>query len=152
FKGTVQVSTKPQDPDQKVALKSVSAGIDLSISDGALSSIGFDVGGSFKLFDLTVSTVGTSRQPFTFEYNLAEKQFWISGGLELDFSGNKLVADFGTVTSPGIIIKDGVLTDLNASLTIDVESKSNNKLNGLQLYTTSPNGLQFIYNRKDHQF
>src|SRR5262249_57761879 len=58
----------------------------------------------------------------------------------------------GTQTSPGLIINDGVLTDLNASIIVDAKSTSNNKLNGLHFYTVGPNGLQFIYSRDKDQF
>jgi hypothetical protein len=142
FGGGVAVTTKPQDAGGNVALKSVQAGLDASVVNGQLNSFGFDVKGTFQIFDLTVSTVGSSGQPFTFQYNKDNQQYELSGGLELDFNDNEIIADFGTINTPGILIQDGQLTHLSTTLT------GSFTLAGAKI---TSNGLTFQYDRAHDQ-
>ena len=73
--GDVRVTTKAQGAGQKVALNSVQLGVNASLVDGQLNTFGFDASGSFQVFGLTVSTVGGSGQPFTFQYSKTNQQY-----------------------------------------------------------------------------
>jgi hypothetical protein len=145
FGGDVKVTTKPQGPDQKVALSNLQAGINAAVVEGKLDTFGFDVGASvsFPLLGVSVSTVGSSGQPFTFHYNTANQEFELSGGLEVDFNDSKVITDFGTVTSPGILIQGGQLTQLNATVSGDLN---------LERFSAHTNGLTFQYDRASDQF
>jgi hypothetical protein len=143
FGGDVKVTTKPQDTSGNVALNNVQAGLRAAVVNGQLDQFGFDVSASCQIFGLTVSTVGSSGQPFTFEYNLATQEFELSGGLNLQFNGDTVTADFGTAAQPGIVIQNGQLTHLNATVS------GNLTLFGASI--SSP-GLTFQYDRVSDQF
>src|SRR5262249_8390955 len=99
--GDVTVTTQAQGTNSTVALNSVAFGLNAPIVDGDLTAFGFEASGSFTIFGLTVKVAGGSNQPFAFQYDTAQKQFELSGGLELDFNTNKIIADFGTLSAPG---------------------------------------------------
>ncbi|MBX9623119.1 MAG: FG-GAP-like repeat-containing protein, partial [Gemmataceae bacterium] len=141
--GGVTVTNTPE-PGGKAALNNLGANIVASITDGVLSQFEFNVTGSFTLFEtLTVSTIPTS--PLFFEYKLPSatdpsKYFRIGGGLQLQFSGQTIAADFGTEAAPGIVITNGRLTSLDATFSADL------KVKGVTLQTDpAPNGLALTY-------
>ena len=149
FGGTVTVTSTAQ-PTGKVALQNVSAGIDLSIVAGELTQVEFNLGGSFQIAGLTVSTVANN--PFFFQYKLPTgtdptKYFQLGGGLQLQFNGNTVAADFGTEAAPGIIISGGQLQTLQATFSADLT------IFGAKLTTDpAPAGLTFVYNRANDQY
>src|SRR5262249_23583969 len=89
----------------------------------------------------TVSTV--QGQPLSFNYNLQQDQYEIAGGLQLEFSDNFILADFGSSSAPGIIIADGQLTQLSGTVSGTIE---------LAKATISSQGLTVCYNRDQDQF
>src|SRR5262249_53134849 len=101
FSGDVTVSTEAE-PGKTATLNNVGAGINATIKNGVLTNFGFDVTGSFSFHGLTVSVLGGSSQKFSFQYDTNLKQFELGGGLQLEFHGNTLTADFGQQTAPGI--------------------------------------------------
>jgi hypothetical protein len=148
FEGDVKVTTKPQPTSGKVALNSVQVGLQASVVDGQLHQFGFDVSGSFTILGVTVSTVGSSGQPFTFKYNFANQQYELSGGLQVQLDpNNQVTANFVSPTGgPGIVIQNGHLASLDASVSGQLT------LGGASLSTTGPTGLAFHYVKDSDQF
>src|SRR5262249_48164999 len=115
--------------------------LNLTVADGTVTELGFDISGSFTIFSLTVSTV--QGQPLSFNYNLQQDQYEIAGGLQLEFSDNFILADFGSSSAPGIIIAAGQLTQLSGTVSGTIE---------LAKATISSQGLTVCYNRDQDQF
>ncbi len=116
FSGDVKVTTPTQGSGAD-GLNNVGFGLNATIHDGMLKSFGFGFTGSFTFLGLTVSAVGGSGQGFSFQYDTAQQQFEIGGGLQVDFEGKQQITfDFGSQTAPGIIIKGGQVQSFNGSV------------------------------------
>jgi hypothetical protein len=125
FGGTVYLTTPVQGIDKKAALDNVSATLELSVSPGKPGkdiSLSFGLGGSFKIFDLDVSTV--NGQPLSFSYDTTtqdQHKYEIQGGLQLEFNGNTIAATLDDgMGGPGILIENGQLTQFNAVFNSDI--------------------------------
>jgi hypothetical protein len=143
FGGTVLLSSQPDDLKEK-ALRDISAGLKLTVSDGQVTQLGFGIDLGFRLYSLQVSTV--QDQPLAFDYSFDKQQFELSGGVQLKFSDNTITADFGNLNKPGLIIKDGLLQQFDASI------KGTFHIAGATLSAAGPDGLELIYNRTKRQF
>ncbi len=139
FSGSVTLSSPAQDSG-KFALQNVTGQLNLTVADDPkgleLTGLGIAVGGSFKIFDVSVST--PAAQPLSFTYDASQDQFKVGGDLNVDFNGNTLQVNLGSTSSTGIIFQQGVLTQFNGYVTADFS------LFGVKVIT---NGLTFMYIR-----
>ena len=139
FSGTVMVTSAAQDSGSP-ALKGVAAQLNLTVSDDAdglhLAGIGIAAAGDFRIFGVDVSA--PAAQPLSFQYNMAQDQYQVGGALNLHIKGNTVLLNLGTTSSPGIILKGGVLTQFNGYVAADFT------LFGVSVAT---NGLTFTYKR-----
>ena len=131
-------------------LNNVGAGINATIQDGELTAFGFDAKGSFTFHGLTVSILGGSGQGFSFQYDFEQKQFELGGGLQLQFNGDTLIADFGSQTAPGIIIKDSQAQTLDASIIITMQRTK--RLPAYHLLPPAPTACRSIYDQDMDEF
>ena len=110
----------------------------LLIQSGAVSSVTFGLTGSFTLFGAAIQPNG-----LTFAYDATNAQYDIYGGLKVTASSNTINATLGTQAAPGMTIKSGSITAVNASVS------ANFSLFGMMI---QPSGLALAYDSKNSQF
>lgn len=143
------IQTQAQDGGGS-ALSHVAASlsVDLSADADGPKIDGFGLSGGFEVFGLQVATDGGN--VLSVEYDFTDAQFEASGGVTVTIptatpSTVDVVLGYANDPgAPGIVIKDGVLTQLNAEVTASLTLAAR-KL-------TTPSGLNFSYNRDGGQF
>ncbi len=105
----------------------------IEIISGELKNLNLGITADFVLETLEFSPDG-----LTIIYNADNSYVSMSGGAKLSVEDEKLTVDFGDTANPGIKITNGVLTDLNLSVTGDFS------FNSLDF---SPDDLTFGYNK-----
>ena len=85
----------------------------LTIVNGQLTELNLGVTANFSLFDLQCNV-----QDLTFQYQTTNgnTDYILYGGLTLAVSGNTFSATLGTSTNPGLIIQNGVVEQINMSI------------------------------------
>jgi hypothetical protein len=105
--------------------------INLTVVNEQFESLSFNISGDFDLEGLTFSPSG-----LTFQYDNSNAVYILFGSSTISFDGNNIDLGLGDATTPGILIGNGALNQVNASITTDFS------INGLSF---SPNGLSFQY-------
>jgi hypothetical protein len=122
FSGGVFISSKPEsilDPTR--AFDKVGASLELVITDLKIVRLGFGLEGSFNIKGLTVETNASNPPSFVYNFDDNAQRWEIWGGLQVKFrDAFKIGAVFGTEDAPGLIIKDGKLESLTASVLADI--------------------------------
>jgi len=90
--------------------------------------------------DFTISELGFAPDELTFVYNVADQLFELYGGATIAFDGNEIDLVLGDEDDPGIVIENGSLSSINASITADFEIFN---------LGFSPEDLTFVYSSDD---
>jgi hypothetical protein len=142
--GSIFVSTDPEGPNSTRALDKVGASVNLVVSGGHLTKFGFGLTSTqFNIMALSVQV--DPNNPITFEYNVDKSQFEMWGGLKVSVKNDFIKAVFGNSSSPGIVVKNGTLQQLTATVSGNVQILE------VQLAIPQP-GLTFSYNTMTGRF
>lgn len=90
--------------------------------------------------DFSISQLDFAPDTLTFVYNLSDQLYELYGGATISFDGNDIDLVLGDEDDPGIVIENGSLQSINASITADFEIFD---------LGFSPDGLTFVYNSDD---
>ena len=104
----------------------------LTVTNEQVVSLSFGVTSTFELYSLSFEPDG-----LTFQYDLTDENFQMYGGATISFDGNSIDVVFGDEDNPGIIIQDGDLQQLIASITADFT---------ISELSFAPDNLTFVYN------
>ena len=110
----------------------------LVIKSGSLTNLNMGVTANFTLFGVTIKPTN-----LTFSYDAAHSQYEIYGSLAVLASSQSITADLGTATTPGLVIQNGVVQNVNFGVTANIS------LFGV---TIQPTGLTFVYDAKKSQY
>lgn len=105
------------------------------ISDGIIEDVNFGISSKFKLNRLEFEP-----KELTFQYDRASNFYEIFGQVDVSFDSTKMNVYLGTDSLPGIIIQNGLLTQINIGVT-DTFSIRNLKF--------EPTKLTFFYEKSD---
>lgn len=123
FGGNVNFSSKPEGPDKKPAFDQVGASFNMRITDLKILELGLGLSGGFNVKGLSVETIAGNPPRFLYNFAPGKDEWEIWGGLSVSFRKNfTLSAFFGDkdhLDVPGIIIKDGKLEKLEATVSGD---------------------------------
>ena len=118
--------------------ESIHSDINFSIKNKTVQNISFDVTTNFRLKDLTIRP-----ESLGFIWNKSKSQFEIYGGTTSEIESNNLTLSIGDISDPGIVIKNGTITEFNMEVTGDFN---------LFDITLKPKDLSFSYNNSSSQF
>lgn len=90
--------------------------------------------------DFSISQLSFAPDALTFAYDLNDQLYELYGGATISFDGNDIELVLGDEDDPGIVIENGSLQSINASITADFEIFD---------LGFSPDGLTFVYNSND---
>lgn len=108
------------------------------IDNGIIEDINFGISSKFKLNKLEFEP-----KDLTFQYDKATKYYEIFGEVDISFDSTRMNVFLGTDSLPGIIINDGILTQINIGVT-DTFSIRN--------LVFEPTNLTFFYEKSDKQY
>lgn len=121
---------------------SVSLGDDsnpgLVITNGSITQVVFGLSTDFTIRSMTLSP-----DNLTFEYDFGNSYFEIYGDLTMTLGEDEIAAGLGDVASPGLIVSNGDITDINMSITANFD------IDGL---TIDPDALTLVYSEADSQY
>lgn len=86
--------------------------------------------------DFTISELSFAPNSLTFKYDSANALYALYGDATISFDGNDIDLVLGDEDTPGIVIENGSLSSINASVTADFEIFD---------LDFSPDGLTFVY-------
>lgn len=103
----------------------------LTVTNKQVVSLSFGITASFELYSLSFEP-----DSLTFVYDLTDSQFEMYGGATISFDDDAIEIVLGDEDNPGIIIQNGVLQQMIASITADFT---------ISELSFAPNGLTFVY-------
>lgn len=107
----------------------------LTVTNKQVVSLSFGITGAFELYSLSFEP-----DDLTFQYDLSDSQFEIYGGATISFDGDSIEIVLGDEDAPGLIIQNGSLQQMIASITADFTISD---------LGFAPNGLTFVYDATD---
>lgn len=103
----------------------------VQIKNGTLTHLSLSITGDFKLKNLEFNPVD-----LTFGYDKDSSKYFIYGKLKVKIENDSIDASFGSKTNPGFVYKEGLIKDINISLTGEF---------GIKDIIVEPRGLSFEY-------
>ena len=116
----------------------ISSDLNLTIQNKVVQSLSYTVSADFDLKGLTFSP-----KDFTFAYDISNSEYEMYGTAKVNESSNQIDVALGDENTPGIIISNGIIQQISASVTTDL------KLGGL---TISPDNLSLFYSNSNSQY
>ncbi|KUO63564.1 hypothetical protein APF79_11635 [bacterium BRH_c32] len=110
----------------------------IEIETGKIKQINAGITGEFKLRSLSIIP-----NQLTFVYSKADTSYAIFGSLRIDLEKDTIEASLGQIDNPGLVIKNGLIQNINFEVTANFNMKS---------LSIKPVGLSFIYNRSLHNY
>lgn len=91
----------------------------ITISNGTLENLDISVTSEFSL-----KTISFQPEDLTFLWQRASDKYLMYGDVTVKIEEDEIDATFGDETTPGIVIEDGIVNELNISISSDFELKT----------------------------
>ena len=110
----------------------------LEYKNNQVEKINLGVSSNFSIKEIEIEPIN-----LTFEYEKSDKSYKIHGELKSALDGNKLELDFGNSLFPGVIIRNGIIEKIEATVTGQFSVSD---------ILFKPKGLNFYYNKPKEQY